>query len=117
MSTVAASSSTISIPTSRRMELRIFSRSSAGMEDFDRILMISYPKRYAPVSEAAIFSSFTGGYWISISLEGRIPDPAEIDTEFIPVSTSTSEFFQGHFYPPTLLAVRPSWCSLFVVGV
>ena len=51
-----------------------------------------------PTSHGALQKDFLmihSGYWISISLEGRIPDPAEID--FIPVSTSTSEFFSRPF--------------------
>jgi len=55
------------MPTSLRIEVLIFSRSSAEITDLPFILMISYPRRYAPVILAIIFSSFETGYDITTS--------------------------------------------------
>ena len=90
---VVASSSTISIPTKRLIEFLIFSLSPIGIDVFPLIMITSYPKRYAPVRSATMFSSLGKGYEITISFEGRDSLFAVIVIEFCPVSISTSAFF------------------------
>ncbi len=91
------SSSTISIPTSLLMELRIFSLSSTGMLVFPFIRIMSYPRRYAPVISATMFSSCGSGYEITTSFEGLSVLFTVIEMVFSFVSISTSVLFSSLF--------------------
>lgn len=59
------------------------------MIDFEVMCITSYPKRYAPVISATIFSSLGKGYEITSSFVRRISLFAEIEIVSCPVSNST----------------------------
>ena len=95
--TFDASSSTISIPTSLRINPRILSLSSIDIADLPLILIISYPRRYAPVTSALMFSSFATGYSITTSFGGLLLPVGVIEMVPDPVSSSTSSLFSNLF--------------------
>jgi len=85
------------MPTNLRMDARIFSRSSIEIVDLPFIFIISYPRRYAPVMSAMMFSSFETGYGITTSFGALWSSDNVMERLFGPVSSSTSSLFPRLF--------------------
>jgi hypothetical protein len=67
------------------------------MVDLPLILIISYPRRYAPVIFAITFSSFETGYDIVTSFGCLISPDGVMERLSEPVSISTSSLFSNLF--------------------
>jgi len=67
------------------------------MVDLPLIFIISYPRRYAPVISAIMFSSFETGYDMVTSFGGLLSPDGVIERLSEPVSSSTSSLFSSLF--------------------
>jgi hypothetical protein len=97
------------------MEPRTLSLSVTEIGDLPMILIISYPKRYAPVMFGTILSPFGSGYDISISFDGLLLCCVLIERLFCVVSISTwallsSLFASTHSFGSETKMLLPIFC-------